>query len=274
VYPELFRIGPFPVYSFGLMMAIGFLVASYVLSLELQRKGHDPRVGSTVTLLALIFGLAGSKLNHLIENWHDFLAEPSMAFSPGGLTWYGGFALATLAIFVYARRQKIPFGHLCDAAAPALILGYGIARIGCHLSGDGDYGMPTDLPWAAVYSNGTYPPTLAFRDFPDIVAKYGVNGVVPNDIPVHPTPVYEFFLSVLVFLILWNLRKKMWPAGRVFSLYLVLAAVERFAIEFLRVNPRLLFGLSEAQLVALVLMVVGTALFLRLRPSGAGPPST
>jgi len=154
--PRLFQVGPFTIYSFGLMLGLGFIVASILLSKELNRKGFDPNLGSTITLFAVVFGIAGSKLLYLLESWQEFVENPFlMAFSPGGLTWYGGFILATLAIMLYTRKKKISFFKVCDAAAPGLMLGYGVARIGCHLSGDGDYGMPTDLPWAAVYSKGT-----------------------------------------------------------------------------------------------------------------------
>lgn len=258
MYPELFKIGPFTVYSFGLMMGVGFIVASYVLTKELRRKGFDPNLGSTITLFAVGFGIVGSKLLYLLENWSYFIESPlKMAFSPGGLTWYGGFLLATFAIWRYTKKKGIPFLAVCDAAAPALALGYGIARIGCHLAGDGDYGMPTDLPWAMVYSKGTYPPSVAFKDFPDIVAKYGVDGVVPDDIPVHPAPLYETLLGVLVFVILWSLRTKLAGNGKLFMLYLIFAGAARFGVEFIRLNERILFGLSEAQLIAVVLMLVG-----------------
>src|SRR5882672_9712288 len=110
MHPRLFSIGPFTVYSYGLMLGIGFIVASTVLTRELRRKGLDPNMGSTITLLAVAFGIAGSKMLYLIENWGIFVRDPlGMAFSPGGLTWYGGFVLAALAIMVYARRRKIPF---------------------------------------------------------------------------------------------------------------------------------------------------------------------
>jgi phosphatidylglycerol:prolipoprotein diacylglycerol transferase len=257
MHPRLFQIGPFTVYSYGLMLGIGFIVASMVLTSELRRKKIDPNLGSTITLLAVIFGVAGSKMLYLIENWSDFLKQPMMAFSPGGLTWYGGFFLATAAIMVYVRRKKIPFMKICDAAAPAIIIAYGIARIGCHLSGDGDYGMPTSLPWGMVYSAGTYPPSVAFRDFPDVVAQYGVNGVVPDTIPVHPTPLYEFGLGVFFFAVLWKMRLRPAPDGMLFMYYLIFSGLSRFFIEFLRLNPRLLFGLSEAQLLSVALVGLG-----------------
>lgn len=258
MYPRLFTIGPFTVYSYGLMLGIGFILGSILLTRELRRKGLDPNLGSTITLLAVIFGIAGSKILYLIENWTYFARDPiGMTFSPGGLTWYGGFFLATFAIWIFVRRKHISFKKICDAIAPSLLLAYGVARIGCHLAGDGDYGMPTDLPWGAVYSNGTYPPSVAFRDFPEIVRQYGVKGVVPDTLRVHPAPVYEFLLSFGLFIILWNLRKKEYQEGKLFMIYLIFAGAERFAVEFIRINPRLLFGLSEAQLIAAVLILIG-----------------
>lgn len=257
MYPRLFEIGPFTIYSYGLMLGIGFIAASIVLTKELRRKKIDTNLGSTITLLAVIFGVAGSKLLYLVENWSEFIKQPSMAFSPGGLTFYGGFILATLAIMVYVRRKKIPFLKICDCAAPAIMIAYGIARVGCHLSGDGDYGMPTDLPWGMVYSAGTYPPSLAFRDFPDVVAKYGVDGVVPDTIAVHPTPLYELASGLFFFWVLWKLRERPAPDGKLFMYYLIFSGASRFAVEFLRLNPRFIFGLSEAQLIALVMVALG-----------------
>ena len=265
MYPRLFTIGPFTIYSYGLMLGIGFILASIFLTKELKRKQLDPALGSTITLLAIVFGIAGSKLLYLLENWEYFSRDPlGMAFSPGGLTWYGGFILATVAIMVYVRKRKIAFLKVCDAASPPLLIGYGVARLGCHLSGDGDYGLPTDLPWGAVYSNGTYPPSIAFRNFPDIVQKYGVNGAVPDTLPVHPTPVYEFLAGVLLFIILWNLRKKLTVDGSLFMVYLTMSGTARFLVEFIRLNPRILFGLSEAQLLSIVIVAVGVAGFLIL----------
>ncbi len=273
MYPRLFSIGPITVYSYGLMLGIGFMVASWILSRELKRKGLDPNLSSSITLFAIIFGIAGSKILYLIENWEYFIKSPmSMAFSPGGLTWYGGFILATFAIMIYVRRKKIPFMIICDAAAPGLMLAYGIARIGCHLAGDGDYGVPTDLPWACVYSNGTYPPSVAFREFPELVAKYGVNGAVPDTIPVHPAPLYEFFSGVLLFVLLWKLRSRFKVDGKLFMVYLILSGAARLLVEGIRINPRILFGLSEAQLISVAIIVVGSVGFQILSKESASPP--
>lgn len=259
MYPELFKIGPLTVYSYGLMLGIAFLTASYILTSELKRKKLDPNLASTITLLAVICGIVGAKLFHLIENLEHFLRSPiEMMLSAGGLTFYGGFILATIVIILYLKQKKVPVLKVTDAAAPGLMIGYGIARIGCHLSGDGDYGMPTDLPWAMSYENGTYPPSAAFRDFPEIVEKYGVNGVVPDNILVHPAPLYELIAAVFLFMILWKLRKKIAPDGMLFMIYLTFSGAERFFVEFIRLNPIVLFGLSEAQIISIVLIAIGS----------------
>ena len=210
-----------------------------------------------VTIICLLFGVVGSKVLYLFETWQTFALDPlKEAFSPGGLTWYGGFLLVTVVIFWYARKIKISFWQIADAVSPALLFAYGIARIGCHLSGDGDYGFPTTLPWGTDYSNGTFPPSLAFKNFPEITSKFP-NGIVPDTTPCQPTPVYEFIICTILFYFLWRNRAKIVGTGRMFMWYLVAAGAERFTIEFIRINPRILFGLSEAQLISVVLILFG-----------------
>lgn len=263
VNPTLFKIGPLTVYSYGLMLGIAFIVASYLLSIEFKRRNLDVNYATEETLLAIIFGIIGSKLLHLIENWSEFLDDPiGMAFSPGGLTFYGGFILATIAIIIYLRRKKISLFYAADATAPSLAIAYGIGRIGCHLAGDGDYGNPTNLPWGVNYSNGTVPPSYMFRG--SDIAKNFPDGVVPDFTPLHPAPIYEFLMMSIIFIILWKLRKSNWVDGRLFSLYLMLAGLERLLIEFIRLNPRLLFNLSEAQLISIVLILIGALSFFYL----------
>jgi phosphatidylglycerol:prolipoprotein diacylglycerol transferase len=257
--PVLFRIGPVPIYSFGLFLGIGFLLGSYILSLELKRKGLDPEIASTITILAVASGIAGAKILFLIEEWKTFIRNPiGEAFTPGGLTWYGGFILGMTVISLYVRRKKIPFLKIWDGLAMGLIIAYGVSRIGCHLSGDGDYGFPTSLPWGTNYSQGTSPPSRAFAIFPEVASHYP-GGVVPDTTPCHPTPVYEFLLGVAGFALMWNLRKRPWPDGKMFMVYLMLSCAFRFSVEFLRLNPRLLFGLSEAQLISVPLFFAGLA---------------
>jgi phosphatidylglycerol:prolipoprotein diacylglycerol transferase len=136
------------------------------------------------------------------------------------------------------------------------MIGYGIARLGCHLAGDGDYGFPTTLPWGTDYSKGTYPPSAVFRDFPEIARQFP-GGIVPNNTPCHPTPVYELLICALMFWFLWRIRKKVSPAGKLFMMYFILAGIERFSIEFMRLNERILFGLSEAQVIAVIMISIG-----------------
>lgn len=262
--PVLFELGPFKVYSYGLMLGIGFLLGSYILSLELKRKGLNPAMAGTITLLSVVFGIGGAKLLYLLEHWDAFLQDPAgMAFSPGGLTWHGGFIVGMTAIYLYVRSHRVPFLRIWDALGVALMLAYGVARLGCHLSGDGDYGFPTDLPWGTNYENGTYPPSRAFAIFPEITSRYP-GGVVPDNTPCHPTPVYEMLLGVAGFLVLWTLRKKPWPDGKLFMVYLILSSVFRFAVEFLRLNPRVLAGLSQAQVISLVLIALGVGGYVLL----------
>jgi phosphatidylglycerol---prolipoprotein diacylglyceryl transferase len=256
--PRLFQIGPFTVYGYGLMLALGFIVGSYLLVSEFKRRKLDPNIANNVTLIALIAGVAGSKILYIIENWSSFILDPiGTAFNPGGLTYYGGFIFASVSIYLYGKKKGIKFLTITDAISPGLILGYGIGRIGCHLAGDGDYGFPTTLPWGTNYSNGTYPPSVAFRDFPEITSQFP-GGLVPDNILCHPTPVYEFILCALICWFLWSIRKKTTAiTGKLFMIYLMLAGMERFIIEFLRPNPRMLFGLSEAQIISLVIIAAG-----------------
>ncbi len=283
MYPELFKIGIFTVYSYGLMMGIAFIIASYILTKEFERRKLNPGIATEITLLAIVFGIIGSKALDLIENWDTFIKNPLIAFSPGGLTFYGGLILATLAIWIYVRKKKIPFLYIADATSPSLILAYGIGRLGCQLAGDGDYGIPTSLPWGMSYPNGTIKPHYAlmqyYQDNPALAAKdhyyslssqvvgtdnYGTITKFDEVIRLHPAPIYEFFMALIIFYLLWHFRKKDWTNGKLFMTYLVLAGVERLAIEFIRLNPLLLFGLSEAQLISIVMIIAGSIGFYYL----------
>lgn len=270
--PKLFDIGPIPVYSYGLMLGISFIVASWILSKEFKRKGLDENYAVNITFIALIGGIVGSKLLYVFEEWDIIMSKPidkifstEGLFSPAGLTWYGGFILATVLIYFYTRMKRISFMRVCDAASPGLAIGYGIARVGCHLSGDGDYGLPVSefmswVPWGTDYSNGTLPPSIAFRNT-ELAQKFG--GVVPDNTLCHPTPIYELIFGIIIFIILWNKRKKFTREGRLFGLYLILSGFARFIVEFIRINPKILLGFSEAQLISLVLMILGVFFYLK-----------
>ncbi len=258
MYPEIGKIGPIPIHSFGLMVAIAFLTANYLFTKEVKRRGYGDDVASVVTFLAFIGGLVGAKLFHLIENFGEFLNNPSEAiFNPGGLTFYGGLILSIVLIYIYTRRKKLSFLVLADAAAPSLILAYGIGRIGCQLAGDGDYGIPTDLPWAMGYPNG-YVSTLSARNLElvEYFKQIFPGRAIPTDIKVHPAPVYETLIAVVCFFILWKLRKRPAMAGWLFGVYLIFAGLERLTVEFIRINP-LYVGLSQAQWISIILIIIG-----------------
>ena len=282
--PVLFEIGPLRINSFGLMLGIGFILGSYVLSLELKRKKLDPNLASNITVIAVIFGILGAKFLHVIEHAVEYWGTPSLdikgqLFSFSGLTWYGGLILGMTAITIYVRSKKIPVMKVWDGLGVALILAYGVARLGCHFAGDGDYGIPTTLPWGTIYANGTAKPTGMLREFFDShpaerqAWSYDSLRVIPSRIdrlgypvnrfdevtPLHPTPVYEMILGVIGFAIMLRLRKREYPDGKIFMIYLMLASTFRFIVEFLRLQPKLLFGLSEAQLIAIALFIVGFA---------------
>ncbi len=283
--PILIQIGPIPIYSYGFMMAVAFLVADYLLTKEFKRLRLNVNYANEMVVLAVVSGIIGAKILFLIENFSDFLKSPlEMAFSAGGLTWYGGFILAFLVLFSYAKRKKLPILKVLDAVAPALALGYGIGRIGCHLAGDGDYGIPTSLPWGTIYANGTLKPTYAlknyFERFPELAKKYDYfeksSKIIGEDkfgyitefdtfIKLHPTPIYEFFLMVLLFLFLWYYRKRIKFSGQLFSLYLIFSSIERFFIEFIRLNPSFFLGLTEAQVISVLLFIAGVVMFFRLK---------
>ena len=204
----------------------------------------DPGIVAPTLVLAVAFGLLGSKLSTLIENWAQYSTSPLEVFTPwGGMSYLGGFLLAAAAIYLYLRAQSVPFLRFCDAAAPSLMIGYGIARMGCQLSGDGDYGAPTGLPWGMSYPNGT----------------------VPTLEKVHPAPVYETLVSFALFALLWRLRQRARRDGWLFSLYLVVSGTERFLVEFIRLNPRWVLGMTQAQMISLVLIASGITALVAFR---------
>jgi phosphatidylglycerol---prolipoprotein diacylglyceryl transferase len=268
--PVLFEIFGIPIYSFGLMMGIAFLVANYLFAKEMTRRGMPEAMAGTITLIALIGGVAGAKLFSLIENWDAFMADPAgQIFSAAGLTFYGGLIVATLAIYIYVRGKKLRFLPIADASAPALIIAYGIGRIGCQLSGDGDYGVPSELPWAMGYANGTVS-TLAEKniELADKFREMYPGRPVPVDIEVHPAPVYETLAAIAIFILLWSIRKRPMAAGKLFSIYLICAGIERLLVEFIRLNP-LILGLSEAQWISIGMILLGSIMLYTLR--GAPP---
>ena len=221
-------------------MALAALAAAWVVHAELKRRGYDPEIASSMIFAAVVGGLLGARLLFIVEEWSNFLRSPwEYIFTGAGFTWYGGFLGGVLAVSWVVRKNKIPWREAADIAAPALAIGYGIGRLGCHFAGDGDWGTVTDVPWGVAYRNAI------------------IGWPYPPGVRVHPAPIYEFLESVAVFAVLWSMRKKNLLPGTIFWLYLVLAGAARLVVEFWRVNPVLGLGLTEAQWFSIAMMVVG-----------------
>lgn len=256
MHPILFQIGPLTIYSFGTLMAVAALSAGWLVSLELKRHRFDPELASTMIFAAAIGGLLGARLLFLFEEWEAFLRSPwDFIFSGAGFTWYGGMAGGALAVTWVIRRHGIPWLQAADISAPALAIAYGIGRIGCHVAGDGDWGSVTDVPWAVAYTRAIIGWVHPYTGLP-----------YPPGVKVHPTPIYEFIQSVIILAILWPLRKKGFPSGTIFWLYLILSGVARFVVEFWRVNPAVGLGITEAQWFSVILIALGIWQIARLRP--------
>lgn len=245
---------------------------------------HD-RVGE-ITILALVFGLLGAKLFDIFENWSGFVKDPAAyLFSPSGLTMYGGLICAALAIWIYARRYKIGFWHLNDAAAPALMLAYSIGRIGCQIAGDGDWGIRSNL----ADKPGFLPDWMWSYRYPHNVNEAGIPIPGCTDLKycnqlefgVYPTPFYEVIACFILFLILWSVRKKLKTPGLLFSLYLIFNGLERFLVEKIRVNNRmdlLGFNPTQAEVISTLLFLSGLGLWIylsrkKMARSGPGSPA-
>ncbi len=250
MYPVLLQVGPFTVYSFGTLMALAALVAGWVVWSELKRYHYNPEIASNLVVAAAVGGLIGARIFFIFEDWPNFIRSPlGFLISGAGFTWYGGFFGGALAVTWVVRRSGIPWLLAADICTPALAIAYGIGRIGCHVGGDGDWGVVSDVPWAVAYTNAIIGWVHPISSLP-----------YPAGVKVHPTPIYEFLGSLLVFSILWALRKKEYPLGTVFWLYLLLSGTARFLVEFWRVNPAIGLGLSQAQWISLTLVLVGISM--------------
>ncbi len=240
MYPVIGRIGGFEITSFGLMVALGFLVGIWLFGRELRRGGL-PVALENAALAGAIGGLLGAKVVWAIE-FSDQAPLADLLFSRAGLSWYGGLLgglAAGIATMLYMRAPLIP---TLAAATPALAVGHMLGRIGCFLVGD-DYGTPSTLPWAVA--------------FPE--------GAPPTDIPVHPTQIYEaIFLAILAAALILA-RKRGVSHSSVLGLYFMAAGAFRFAVEFIRINEPVFLGLTLAQIFAALIVIAGAALVARGR---------
>lgn len=234
--PVILQIGHFGLRWYGLGILAG-LAAGIALTLrEARRKGIPEDVVWGIAFWAVIGGLVGARLFHVIDNLDTYLANPAaiLAFQEGGLSIYGAFIVGLLAVFIKVRRRRWSFLPLLDAAAPGIILGQAIGRIGCIVQGD-SLGPVTDLPWGFVYTNpGAMAPALG--------------------VPFLPSQAYEMVWDLAIFALLWSVRKRVRNDGLLFAAYVFLYSINKFTVSFWRENVLLAFGLREAQLVALALL--------------------
>ncbi|HWP65625.1 MAG TPA: prolipoprotein diacylglyceryl transferase [Candidatus Limnocylindria bacterium] len=254
--PDTLRVGPIPVHLFGLFLAIAFLVAGRVATKGLVRLGYSEELGGSVLTAAVVGSLLGAKLWLVVAEWRAFVAQPiDFLLSGSGWVFYGGLLGGMLAVSWVFRRDGVPWLRGADACAPAIVVGQAIGRLGCQVSGDGDWGVVTTLPWGM-----RYPHAVVGWPYED------------PSIRVHPTPLYEAAAYFAIFFFLLRRREHAAPDGTIFAWYLVLASGARFLVEFVRTNEVVAAGFTAAQLTSLVLMTAGATLLARgarWRPAAA-----
>lgn len=232
MHPILFQFGPLTLYSYGLMIAVGFVVAVGLASRRARALGLPADRIQTLGFVALVSGIVGGRLAYVLLNWEFYRSNLSeiLRLDHGGLVFYGGLALGLLGGFLYMRRAGLPLLKTVDLMVPPLVLAHALGRIGCFLNGC-CYGTFTDLPWGAAF-----PPELLHR---------------------HPTQLYESAVLALFFLALKILERKNPRPGTALLTYGFLYGLWRFGIEFIRGdNPSVLWGLTVFQWVSIPLAVV------------------
>jgi phosphatidylglycerol:prolipoprotein diacylglycerol transferase len=246
--PEL-HIGPLTLQTFGICFGVAFIASGAILARRLGEVGKPRDWAYEIVFAALVGGLVGARVDYIVQNY-DKVSDDLLGniFSGSGLVWLGGLLGGALGVVIWAWRRGFLGVALLDVCAVPLAAGYAIGRVGCQVSGDGDYGTHSDLPWAMSYPHGT----------------------VPTTDTVHPTPVYETLAMGAVALVLWNLRDRFRP-GLLFALYLVLAGLERLLVEFIRRNDDAALGLTLPQLISVGMILAGGAWLLRARGTEPAP---
>jgi phosphatidylglycerol---prolipoprotein diacylglyceryl transferase len=272
VYPLIIHLGGLTLTGYGIMMMTGFLLSGWVYSRELVRRGLDSAIAWDTVVAAVVGGLVGSKVYYAAS-----VGRIGALFARGGLVWYGGLAGGAAFVLGYIWIKKLPLRTILDAIAPSLVTGYMIGRVGCFSVND-DYGLPSRLPWAVAFPQGS-PPTTARNlagQFHAVIAA----GTPPDQVlTVHPTELYEIALSLLIFWLLWRWRQHRHAPGWLFGVYLILTSLERILVEIVRAkDDRFFAGITVAQVVGLFLVLVGMLVVVRFRRpvdgSVAPPPTT
>jgi phosphatidylglycerol---prolipoprotein diacylglyceryl transferase len=240
--PEI-SLGPLDLQTFGICFAFAFLASGAIFGKRLRELGKPADWTYEAVFAALIGGVVGSRVDYLIQNWDEVSGDVlGNIFSGSGLVFFGGLIGGAIGVVLWAWWRGWLGWQLLDTAAAPIAIGYTVGRIGCQVSGDGDYGVESGLPWAMAYPEGT----------------------VPTDETVHPTPVYDTLTMGLATLVLWHLRDRFAP-GVLFGLYLIIAGAQRFLIELIRRNDSVVGGLTLAQLFSLALLALGSAILVSRR---------
>jgi phosphatidylglycerol---prolipoprotein diacylglyceryl transferase len=245
--PEVHVLG-ISIKTFGVAFALGFLSCGLVVARRLRELGRPTDWAYEITFAALLGGVIGARAYYVIEKFptaKNHLA--STIFSGSGLVWYGGAVGGAIGVVLWMRWREVLELRMFDMCATALALGYAIGRIGCQVSGDGDYGIRSKLPWAMGYPHGTVP--------------------TPPGVTVQPTPIYETVSMCILAYVLWQLRDRFRP-GVIFALYLIGSGFERFLVEFIRRNKEILLGLTGPQVESVVVFIIGSvwlAMMIRRR---------
>ncbi len=233
--PILIKIGSLTIYSYGFMLAVAFLSGTLLARYEARRRGIDPDIVFDLVLLIALAGIVGARLFYVIGHLQEFAKEPwtALAIWQPGLVFYGGLLGGALVVIVFVKVKQLALWDIADMITPSLALGYAIARIGCFLNGC-CYGVATSVPWAVNFF----------------------------DVGRHPTQLYSFVYGSIIFGVIWFSRRRIVTPGILFWLFLGLYSVFRFAVEFLRVSERVVFGLSAAQLISILVFLMASAVIL------------
>jgi len=250
MYPFI-HIGRFSIGTFGIMLWLAAVCGCWVLHRNFARwKIKADAVG--IVAVSTVAGVIGAKLWHVLEEPRLLIHQPlDVLFDRSGFAWYGGLIAAILALIWQGRSYGIGKLAMLDLSAAAAAIGYGVGRLGCLTSGDGDYGVPTHLPWGMSFPEGLVP--------------------TPPGVRVHPTPIYELLAALVIGWYLWRrgTPEKPKPVGQITGEYLALSGIARLIVEFIRINPRIYLGMSNAQVASIGSVVFGLALIWLARRKSA-----
>ena len=240
INPVAFGLGPFEVRWYGIMVVLAVVAIIIISLLEAKRVGISEEHIYSVALWAVIGGVMGSRLVHVIDRWDYYVAHPEQIIRFEGLSVYGAVIGAMAAVLIYAWVKKLSFWQLGDIAAPGALLGQAIGRIGCLINSC-CYGLVGPPSWAGaiVY---THP-------------NHGRLGT-PLEVPLYPTQIYHLLWNLIAFAIIWGLRRRLKPQGTLFLSYLALYAVGDLGIRSVRAGEPFLFGIQQAQLIGIVILLV------------------